>query len=51
MYSVVCCWQLRRILCAQALLDEERSMSAKNQQLKVEVEKLAGQVKAAEEGE
>lgn len=33
----------------QALLNEEKSMSAKNQQLKLEVEKLANQVKAAEE--
>ncbi|GAA6224026.1 B-cell receptor-associated protein 29-like isoform X1 [Lates japonicus] len=33
----------------QALLDDEKSMSAKNQQLKVEVEKLAVQLKAAEE--
>uniref|UniRef100_A0A3P8RU72 Endoplasmic reticulum transmembrane protein n=1 Tax=Amphiprion percula TaxID=161767 RepID=A0A3P8RU72_AMPPE len=35
----------------QALLEEEKSMSAKNQQLKLEVEKLAGQLKAAEDGE
>lgn len=35
----------------QALLDEEKSKSAKNQQLKLEAEKLAGQVKAAEEAE
>ncbi|XP_018540000.1 B-cell receptor-associated protein 29 isoform X3 [Lates calcarifer] len=33
----------------QALLDDEKSMSAKNQQLKLEVEKLAAQLKAAEE--
>ncbi|XP_035807610.2 B-cell receptor-associated protein 29-like isoform X1 [Amphiprion ocellaris] len=33
----------------QALLEEEKSMSAKNQQLKLEVEKLAGQLKAAED--
>ncbi|XP_074488687.1 B-cell receptor-associated protein 29-like [Sebastes fasciatus] len=33
----------------QALLDEEKSMSAKKQQLKLESEKLADQVKAAEE--
>lgn len=33
----------------QALLDDEKSMSAKNQQLKLEVGKLAGQLKAAEE--
>ncbi|XP_040894056.1 B-cell receptor-associated protein 29-like [Toxotes jaculatrix] len=33
----------------QALLDDEKSMSAKNQQLKLEVEKLTGQLKAAEE--
>ncbi|KAK2842459.1 hypothetical protein Q5P01_012659 [Channa striata] len=32
----------------QALLDEEKSMSAKNEQLKREVEKLAGQLTAAE---
>ncbi|KAM7396929.1 hypothetical protein PAMP_019932 [Pampus punctatissimus] len=35
----------------QALLDDEKSMSAKNQQLKLEVERLTGQLKAAEEGE
>ncbi|CAJ1056380.1 B-cell receptor-associated protein 29-like [Xyrichtys novacula] len=33
----------------QALLDEERSMSAKNQQLKLEAGRLADQVKVAEE--
>ncbi|KAG7522649.1 B-cell receptor-associated protein 29-like [Solea senegalensis] len=33
----------------QALLDEENSLSAKNQQLKQEVEKLAGQLKTAKE--
>ncbi|XP_030283033.1 B-cell receptor-associated protein 29 [Sparus aurata] len=33
----------------QALLDEEKSMFAKNQQLKLEVEKLTHQVKAAED--
>ncbi|XP_041652159.1 B-cell receptor-associated protein 29-like [Cheilinus undulatus] len=33
----------------QALLDEDRAMSAKNQQLKLEAERLAGQVKVAEE--
>lgn len=33
----------------QALLEEETSVSAKNQQMKVEVEKLTGQLKAAEE--
>lgn len=35
----------------QALLDEEKVMSAKNQQLRSEIEKLEKQVKAAEEGE
>ncbi|KAM9351905.1 B-cell receptor-associated protein 29 [Symphorus nematophorus] len=33
----------------QALLDEEKSMLAKNQQLKLEVDKLANQVKTAQE--
>lgn len=37
--------------CNQALLDEEEVMSAKNQQLRQEIEKLEKQVKAAEEGE
>ncbi|TMS05685.1 B-cell receptor-associated protein 29 [Larimichthys crocea] len=37
------------LMLKQALLDEEKSTSAKNQQLKLEVEKLANQVKAAEE--
>jgi len=37
------------LILKQALLDDEKSMSAKNQQLKLEVEKLAGQLKAAEE--
>lgn len=35
----------------QALLDEEKVMSAKNQQLRSEIEKLEKQVKAAEEGD
>lgn len=39
------------LCCNKALLDEEMTLSAKNQQLKLEVEKLANQVKAAEEGE
>uniref|UniRef100_A0A0F8AS02 Uncharacterized protein n=1 Tax=Larimichthys crocea TaxID=215358 RepID=A0A0F8AS02_LARCR len=39
------------LMLKQALLDEEKSTSAKNQQLKLEVEKLANQVKAAEEGD
>lgn len=38
------------ILCTQALLDEEKSMSAKNQLLKKEAEKLAGDLKAAQDG-
>ncbi|XP_058501783.1 B-cell receptor-associated protein 29-like [Solea solea] len=37
------------LLLKQALLDEENSLSAKNQQLKQEVEKLAGQLKTAKE--
>ncbi|XP_044213558.1 B-cell receptor-associated protein 29 [Thunnus albacares] len=37
------------LILKQALLDDEKSMSTKNQQLKLEVEKLAGQLKAAEE--
>ncbi|XP_039988641.1 B-cell receptor-associated protein 29-like [Xiphias gladius] len=37
------------LMLKQALLDEEKSVSAKNQGLKLEVEKLAGQLKAAEE--
>ncbi|XP_044049482.1 B-cell receptor-associated protein 29-like [Siniperca chuatsi] len=37
------------LMLKHALLDEERSMSAKKQQLKLEVEKLAEQVRAAEE--
>lgn len=41
-----------KLLCFnKALLDEEKTLSAKNQQLKLEVEKLASQVKTAEEGE
>lgn len=32
-------------------MDEEEVMSAKNQQLRQEIEKLEKQVKAAEEGE
>ncbi|XP_026167410.1 B-cell receptor-associated protein 29 [Mastacembelus armatus] len=36
------------LMLKQALLDEEKSMAAKNQQLKLEVEKLEGQLKAAE---
>lgn len=35
----------------QALLDEEKAMTNNNQQLKLEVEKLKNQVKAADEGE
>lgn len=38
-------------ICKQALLDEEKVMSAKNQKLRLEIEKLEKQVKAAEEGE
>lgn len=38
-------------LYKQALLDEEKVMSAKNQQLRLEIEKLEKEVKAAEEGE
>ncbi|XP_029138064.2 B-cell receptor-associated protein 29 [Labrus bergylta] len=37
------------LMLKQALLDEERSMSVKNQRLKLEAEKLAEQVKVAEE--
>ncbi|KAM8751888.1 B-cell receptor-associated protein 29 [Acanthopagrus schlegelii] len=37
------------LMLKQALLDEEKSMFAKNQQLKLEVEKLTNQVKAAED--
>ncbi|XP_019934361.1 B-cell receptor-associated protein 29-like [Paralichthys olivaceus] len=37
------------LMLKQALLDEENSMSSKNQQLRLEVEELAGQLKAAEE--
>lgn len=37
------------LLLKQALLDEEKVMSAKNQQLRLEIEKLEKQVKAAEE--
>uniref|UniRef100_A0A3Q4BBS8 Endoplasmic reticulum transmembrane protein n=1 Tax=Mola mola TaxID=94237 RepID=A0A3Q4BBS8_MOLML len=39
------------LLLKQALLDEEKAMSAKNQRLMLEAETLANQVKAAEEGE
>nr|XP_046250344.1 B-cell receptor-associated protein 29 [Scatophagus argus] len=41
--------QDNNLMLKQALLDEEKAMSAKNQQLKLEAEKLANQVKAAEE--
>ncbi|XP_049429796.1 B-cell receptor-associated protein 29 [Epinephelus fuscoguttatus] len=37
------------LMLKQALLNEEKAMSAKNQQLKLEAKKLADQVKAAEE--
>lgn len=37
------------LMLKQALLNEEKSMSAKNQQLKLEVEKLKNEVKAADE--
>ncbi|XP_059191817.1 B-cell receptor-associated protein 29-like [Centropristis striata] len=37
------------LMLKRALLDEEKAMSAKNQQLKLEAEKLTNQVKAAEE--
>lgn len=37
------------LMLKQALLNEEKSMSAKNQQLKLEVEKLTNAIKAAEE--
>ncbi|XP_028441184.1 B-cell receptor-associated protein 29 isoform X1 [Perca flavescens] len=37
------------LMLKQALLDEEQSMSAKTQQMKLEADKLADQVKAAEE--
>ncbi|XP_026221917.1 B-cell receptor-associated protein 29-like [Anabas testudineus] len=36
------------LMLQQTLLEDEKSMSAKNHQLKLEVEKLAGQLKAAE---
>ncbi|KAF0040695.1 hypothetical protein F2P81_006593 [Scophthalmus maximus] len=36
------------LMLKQALLDDEKAMSSKNQQLKLEVEKLAGQLRAAE---
>ncbi|XP_070828889.1 B-cell receptor-associated protein 29 [Chaetodon trifascialis] len=42
-------YQDDNLMLKQAVLDEERSMSAKNQQLRLEVENLANQVKAAEE--
>lgn len=42
---------MKLLCCNKALLDEEKTLSAENQQLKLEVEKLANQVKAAEEGE
>ncbi|XP_068579513.1 B-cell receptor-associated protein 29-like [Cebidichthys violaceus] len=37
------------LMLTKALLDEEKSMSVKNQQLKLEAEKLADQVKVAQE--
>lgn len=37
-------------LFSQALLNEEKAMSAKNQVLKLDSEKLADQVKTSEEG-
>ncbi|KAK2917678.1 hypothetical protein Q8A73_004424 [Channa argus] len=36
------------LMLKQALLEGEKSMSAKNEQLKLEVERLSGQLKAAE---
>ncbi|XP_071380288.1 B-cell receptor-associated protein 29-like [Centroberyx affinis] len=42
-------YQEDNLTLRQALLDEEKSMSAKNQHLKKETEKLAGELKAAED--
>ncbi|XP_071753677.1 B-cell receptor-associated protein 29-like [Centroberyx gerrardi] len=42
-------YQEDNLVLRQALLDEDKAMSAKNQHLKKETEKLAGELKAAED--
>ncbi|KAF7663987.1 hypothetical protein LDENG_00192740 [Lucifuga dentata] len=42
-------YQEDNLMLKEALLDEEKSMSARNQNLKMETEKLAGQLKAAQD--